>query len=833
MRPRVSIAFLFSVFTLALSPGVARAVPSVGQFTQGMTRQEGYFPLYWDPAKARLLVEISRLGEDFLYLPSLATGLGDVDVSIQLDRGTPGDESIARFERVGPKVHLVLQNPRFRAVTDNAALARSVEESFPTSTVASLEVVAEDAGRVLVDGTPFFLSDVMDVRGVFRETKQGTFVLDREKSRIHLPRTRAFPENTEVEASLTFTSDQPGARLRQNAPEARALTLRQHHSLVKLPAAGFAARRFDPRIGVYAVRFFDFAKPFDQEYVTRHAVRHRLIRKDLSAARSEPVAPIVYYLDRGVPEPYRSAFKAGGMWWNDVFEKAGFVNAFRIEDMPPEMDPLDARYNVIQWFHRTQWSSSVGPSFVDPRTGEIIKAAVRMDSHRSLANYELYAAMLPALLDAGPRPPNEAEHLVMARRRQHAAHEIGHTLGLAHNFAASFNDRASVMAYPAPWVRLDGGRLDLSQAYAPGPGPYDALAIRYAYAQFPPGQEEAGLRAILEEAMTKGLLFITNPHEGEDSGFAEGSTWVNGADAVAELERVRAVRRLLVDRFDERAIRPGEPMALLNRRLASAYLYHAPTISAAVKAVGGVEFRYAVRGDPLPPTKVVPPAVQRRALELLLDCVEPKELAVPERVLAAIPPPPFGYDRDENGFASDAGTLFDQLAVARVLAGQIVGQLLAPTRAARLAALADRDPAQPGLEHVVGRIIARTHDGAAVREHAALRRVAERSVLDELFALAIHERATPEAKAGAQWGLRRIAALMKARLPGVRAEAAHRDQALLDVARFFEDRQVPPRLDRSRPPRRISLGDEAEFCGAMRWTESGQARLARPEAAQE
>ncbi|MFN2386330.1 MAG: zinc-dependent metalloprotease [Thermoanaerobaculia bacterium] len=813
MKLRFGIAFVFLACGLAL-PENAWAAPSISRVTEGMTRQDGYFPLYWDPAKGRLLVEIARLGEDFLYLPSLATGLGDVEVSIQLDRGTPGDESIARFERVGPKVHLVLQNPRFRAVTDNAALARSVEESFPTSTVASLEVIAEDPGRVLVDGTPFFLSDVLDVRGVFREARQGTFALDREKSRIHLARTKAFPENTEVEASLTFTSDQPGTRLRQNVPEPRALTLRQHHSLVRLPGPGFAARRFDPRIGVYAVRFFDFAKRFDEDYVTRHAVRHRLIKKDPSSARSEPVEPIVYYLDRGVPEPYRSAFKAGGMWWNDVFEKAGFIGAFRIEDMPPDMDPLDARYDVIQWFHRTQWSSSVGPSFVDPRTGEIIKAAVRMDSHRSLANYELYAAMLPALLESGPRPPNEAEQVLMARRRQHAAHEIGHTLGLAHNFAAAFDDRASVMAYPAPWVRLEGGRLDLSQAYAPGPGPYDHLAIRYAYSQFPPGQEETGLRAILEEAMAKGLRFITNPHEGEDSSFAEGSTWVNGADAVAELARVLPIRRLLVDRFDERAIKPGEPMAVLNRRLASAYLYHAPTISAAVKAVGGVEFRYAVRGDQIPPTKVVSPALQRRALELLLDSIEPAELAVPERVLAAIPPAPFGYERDESAFPSDAGTVLDQLAAARVLAGHVVGQLLAPTRAARLAVLAGRDPAQPGLEQVIARIIERTHDQTAARDHAAMRRAAERVVLDELFGLALHGRATPEARAGAQWGLRRISALMKTRAPSSRAEVAHRDQAVSDIARFFEHRQTPPRMERARAPRRISLGDEAEFCGA-------------------
>jgi hypothetical protein len=591
--------------------------------------------------------------------------------------------------------------------------------------------------------------------------------------------------------------------------------MRQHHSLVRLPDDGYEPRRFDPRVGLFNVSFYDFARGFDEDYEGSWASRHRLVKRDPSAAMSEPVEPIVYYLDPAIPEPYRSAFREGGAWWNEVFEAAGFIDAFRIEDMPADMDPLDARYNVIQWMHRTQWSSSVGPSFVDPRTGEIIKAAVRMDSHRSLANYELYAAMLPALLDAGTRPAGEAERFVMARRRQHAAHEIGHTLGLAHNFAAAFNERASVMAYPAPLIRLKGRELELDAAYAAGPGPYDSLAIRYGYAQFPPGHEEAGLKAIVDEAMAKGLRFLTNPHEGEDSSFPEGSVWVNGKDAVEELARVQQIRRLLLDRFDERAIRPGEPMALLNRRLATAYLYHTPTIAAAVKAVGGMEFRYGVRGDPLPPTRIVAAAVQKRALELVLDAIEPKELAVPERVLAMIPPTPFGYERDENAFPSQAGTAFDQLGAARVLATQVVAQLFAPTRAARLAAFADRRAANPGLEDVIGRVIERTHDGTAAARYAALRRVAERAVLDQLIELARNERASPEARAGAEWGLRRVASLMKARTSTIRAEVAHRTSEIADIDRFLEDRLLPPRpIEPIRGPRRISLGDEPEFC----WT---------------
>ncbi|NNF26071.1 MAG: DUF5117 domain-containing protein, partial [Gemmatimonadetes bacterium] len=586
------LAVLTAAAPLEAQPDTDEGLPSIAAYTEGMEANPGYFPFYWDGRGGRLLLEIDRWDEPFLYLTSLATGVGSN--ALGLDRGNIQTAHVARFERVGPKVMFVLDNPRFRAETDpTETLERSVEESFLTSTVGGFTVVAEEDGRALVDATSFFLRDVVGVAARLQAANQGTYRLIADRSALYLPRTRAFPQNTEVEASLTFESERPGGEIQRHAPDGRAMTLRQHHSLVMLPDDGYETRRFDPRIGVFGIGYYDFGKPFDADYQTMLARRHRLVKADPSAEMSEPVEPVIYYLDPAVPEPYRTAFKVGGEWWNRVFEAAGFLDAFRVEDMPPDMDPMDARYHVIQWVHRTEAGSSIGPSFIDPRTGEIIKAAVRMDSYRSLANYNTFAGAAGVDGDwyAGAPPGVDGEEFVMMRRRQHSAHEIGHTLGLAHNFIAISDGHASVMDYPAPVVELRDGRLDLSGAYRAGPGAYDTLAIRYAYASPPPGQDEdAFLSQLLLEAQERGWRFITNPDAGADNSHPDATWWVNGNDVLDELERVGEVRRFMIDSFDERAIEPGEPMHKLRERFAPVYFHHRATYEAAIKSIGGMEY---------------------------------------------------------------------------------------------------------------------------------------------------------------------------------------------------------------------------------------------------
>ncbi len=754
-----------------------------------LSAQSGFLPVEIDEEENRLLMTIpaERMGQDFLYMNTLATGLGQT--SPLMDRGQVGMEAVVRLERRGSRVLMVRDNWSVRAPGSDEAGQRAAAESFPTSVIASFPIESEDGGSTVVDASSFFFSDVFGVGNRF----QGTMNVDRNRSWIHADYTGSYPLNTEIRSVLTYSHSSPPGALNQAAPDGNAATFQQHHSLVALPdEAGFRPRTFDHRAGVFSTSFLDFTQGIDGDYRDRFTNRWRLIPSDPEAYMRgelvEPVEPIVFYMDPGIPEPYYTAFVEGGMWWNEIFEAAGFRNAFEVRDLPEGVDPLDARYNIIYWVHRRGPGPSVGPSFRDPRTGEIMKTVVRMDSHRSQVDYNIWAGLLPA---AGPGGLNvDAEEFTMARRRQHTAHEIGHTIGIAHNFISASQDRASVMDYPAPLISLDAqGNLDLSRAYRDEGGAWDSLAIRYAYTWFPDEDSEAeGLARIIDDALADGLRFITGGHAGAAGSIPAATQWVEGTTMFEAVERTSAVRTLLVDRFNEEAIQPGEPMSMLNMRFAHVYLHHRYALEGLVKYVGGMDFTYAMRGDGQTPARILPADEQRRALEMALDALEPEQLAIPDRINDLIPPVPYGSDGSENWIGTPAGTAFDPITLAGGLATEVIGNLMHRQRLARLSIFHARDADNPSLHEVLERIVERTWVG-----DGPLDRAVQRVVLDQLLDRAGDSQATPEVRAAAAHHLGvladRIGELGAAdRSPEQRAHLAMAER---DLEHFFAGRDDP------------------------------------------
>lgn len=776
-------------------------LPTIAETIEGFEHREGFLSVYLDHERARVFLEIAPpddrgLCGELLYVESLRRGLGSNPVG--LDRGQLGDEAVVRIRRAGRRVLFERVNVRYRAQTDDAAERRAVEDSFATSVIwgGEIEAIDED-GTALLDLTSFIVRDAHGVSRTLDDSDQGEYALDDGRSAVDLAECHVFPDNVELEALVTFTTTdtERGPHVRSVSPDSGAVTLIQHHSFIRLPDDGYTPRRFDPRVAANAISFKDYAAPLDQPMDVRWITRHRLERVDHDAPRGPAVEPIVYYVDRGAPEPIRTALVEGASWWAAAFEAAGFTDAYRVELMPEGAHPLDVRYNVIQWVHRSTRGWSYGGSIVDPRTGEILKGHVSLGSLRVRQDRLLFEGLL-GVEHTGTGRPDDPVEIALARIRQLSAHEVGHTLGFAHNFAAStWGGRASVMDYPAPLVQVTADRrLDLSNAYGVGVGAWDVHCVRYAYTDFPEHVAEGpALYRIVREGLDAGMVFMSDDDaRPSSSSHPAANLWDNGSHTPTALRQTLEARRIALESFGERNIATGRPRALLEEVLAPLYFHHRYQVDAVVKSVGGIEYAYTLRDDAQPNPRSVTAREQRDALEALLDCLEPKMLDLDDSVLDVMTPRPFGYDDNRELFDSRMTPHFDPVSVAATAADIVIGGLLDPARAARCVEQHRRDGAQLSFGDVTIALIEHAFpDLRATGRQLPIQVAIQEVLVTRLMDLASDESASTRVRAEAEASLERIKALARPDSVDDRAMASR-------IARFLE-RGIDGARDGSRP----------------------------------
>ncbi|MGI4751732.1 MAG: zinc-dependent metalloprotease [Janthinobacterium lividum] len=704
----------------------ARPVASIASITQNLKKYDGFYTFYYDEKFGKIYLEINSFDKDFLYFSSLVDGVGNGGP----ERGQ-ASSVITKFIKVGPKIFLVQPATNYRSVNGNADEKAAVKNAFAESIIFGFSPVAVEGGKVLIDLTPFIIRDSQKLSDRIGSTRGnpgaaiaaagrantgaagGGYRMDETRSAVYIDNTKNFPKNSEFEALITFiggstTAGGFGGR-GGVAPDPNAVTVRMHQAFVQLPDNNFRQRKFDPRSGFNAFSYYDFSAPMTEPLIKRFTARHRLEKKNPNAAMSEAVEPIVYYIDRGAPPLIKKALIEGGSWWNQAFEAAGYKNAFQVKELPEGADPMDMRYNVVNWVNRSgspERAFSYGSSYTDPRTGEIMKGVVTLGSDRHRQDYLIAEGLLQPYEDGKP-VSGKMEQMALARIRQLSAHEIGHTLGLYHNFTSSTHGRASVMDYPFPRFSMKkDGSIDVSDAYATGIGSWDKRAIMWGYSDFPKNKnEDAELDRIMKETLAQGHIFIPDIGGGVHP---LSHQWDDGANSVDQLNKLMLIRRHILDNFSEKAIKQNAPMATLEEVLVPMYLLHRYQVEAVANSLGGLYFTHALKNDGETVTKIVEPAEQWRAFDGLMSTITPDALALPESLIAKIPPRPVGYPSSVETFGGHTGVTFDPIGAAETAANATLSYLMDANRAARLIEYNARDSKQPGLMEVLDKLINQT-----------------------------------------------------------------------------------------------------------------------------
>ena len=733
MKKTTTCVIFFLCFTIGFSQSFS---------DKKLESYKGYFDFFYEEAQDKLFLEVKQLNQEFLYVNSLSSGVGSNDIG--LDRGQLGSDRVVKFIKAGNKLLLIQPNFNYRAITDNILEKQSIEQAFAKSVLFGFKIEETKENSYIVDMTPFLMQDIHGVANKLKRLNEGSYSLDKSKSALNMERTKAFPKNIEFDVLLTFKGQPTGRNLRTVTPTSSLVTVTQHHSFIELPDNNYKPREFDVRSGAISMSYLDYATPVQEQIRKRYIIRHRLEKKNKGAAMSEAKEPIVYYLDNGTPEPIRSALLDGARWWNQAYETAGFKNAFQVKMLPADVDPLDCRYNVIQWVHRSTRGWSYGSSVVDPRTGEIIKGHVSLGSLRIRQDFLIAQALLNkpfAERDDNYQPMLE---MALARIRQLGAHEVGHTIGFAHNFAASTNGRASVMDYPHPAVTLTDGEVDLSNAYAVGIGNWDKVTVTYSYSEFhKDANEKEELNKILDKAKNDGLRFISDSDaRPQGSAHALAHLWDNGNNASVELDNILKVRAKAISNFSVDNIRTNEPYSVLEDVFVPLYFFHRFQVEAASKVVGGLDYNYAVKGDGQFTIKVVDVNSQKQALNSILRTLDAETLAIPKNKLSLFPPRAFTYGRTRESFKGKTGVGFDALSVTSTASDMTLSLLLHPERANRLIQQKGLDNNQLSLSEVLQTLInatfKKTHKEGYLSE---VQQMVNVNVLKHIMNLATNDKA--------------------------------------------------------------------------------------------